>query len=303
MLALVLSGAANFGAMQAGALEVLLGAGIQPGMVVGTSAGSLNAIYLASNPTPEGMQRLQEVWRSAGPKEIGVPKPLAAVRRLVQQRDSVVPNDQLLQFLRNNLPNEAETFSQLAKLHGVNAYAMAVCMEDAALVAFGDRDHDRLIDGAMASTAIPPYYPPWECVGKHYLDGGVYAKLPVRAAIERGAKQVIAVDVMYAMGSHETAQGIIGISGYALSLMVEAQTVAELAWARSTGVALRVLRLLAPQDVPFWDYTKADALIERGRELTQKALSEEPLRIRPGWYQRMRSGLARLRLRMRRGSL
>lgn len=297
MLALVLSGAANFGAMQAGALEVLLESEIHPHMVVGSSAGSLNAIHFASNPTPEGVRDLQKVWKRAGPKEIGVPKPLAAVRRLVQQQDSVVPNDQLLQFLRRNLPAGVETFSQLRVLHGVRAYAIAVCMEDAKLVAFGDRDRDRLIDGAMASTAIPPYYPPWECGGKHYIDGGVYAKLPVRAAIERGANQVIAVDVTYAMGSRETAHGIMGISGYALSLMVEAQTVAELAWARSTGVSLRVLRLLAPVEVPFWDYTQADRLIERGCELTRKALSEDPVRFPPGWYQRLRSGLTGLRLR------
>ena len=43
MLALVMSGAGNFGAMQVGALEVLLENGFHPQLVVGTSAGALNA--------------------------------------------------------------------------------------------------------------------------------------------------------------------------------------------------------------------------------------------------------------------
>lgn len=299
MLAVVMSGAANFGAMQAGALEALLGVGLKPEMTVGTSAGSLNAIYFAANPTPEGVERLQDLWRSAGPEEIGFPKPLEAIRRLVQQQDSIVPNDHLVRFLRKNLPQGVETFGQLVALHGVRAYAVAVCMDDGALVVFGDRDQDRLIDGAMASTAIPPYFPPWECGKKRYIDGGVYAKLPIRPAIERGADQIIALDVSYAMGSPKTAHGILGISGYALSLMVEAQTTAELAHAKSMGVSLRVLRLLAPLEVPFWDYSKADFLIRRGRELAQQALIEKPVRFPPAWYQRLRSGLAGLRMRDR----
>jgi predicted acylesterase/phospholipase RssA len=153
-----------------------------------------------------------------------------------------------------------------------------------------------LIDGGMASTAIPPYFPPWECGEKRYIDGGVYAKLPVRTAIERGADQIIALDVSYAMGSPETAHGILGISGYALSLMVEAQTAAELARAKTMGVSLRVLRLRAPLEVPFWDYSKADLLIQKGREMARQSLAEKPVSFPPAWYQRIRSGLAGLRL-------
>jgi NTE family protein len=165
-------------------------------------------------------------------------------------------------------------------------------METGQLVAFGDRPQDLLLDGAMASAAVPPYFPPWEVDQRHYLDGGVYAKLPLRVALDRGATQILALDVSHAMGSRETAQGVLGISGYALSLMVEAQAAQEIAMTHARGVALRVLRLRAPQDVTFWDYTQADRLIRAGREIARKMLDQEPVPLRPPWWLNLRRRLA-----------
>ena len=54
MRASVLSGAGNFGAMQAGAIEPLLETSFCPELIVGTSAGALNGLLLTSEPTAEG---------------------------------------------------------------------------------------------------------------------------------------------------------------------------------------------------------------------------------------------------------
>ena len=48
MLAFVLSGAGNRGPLEVGALRALIEAGHQPDMLVGTSAGAINAAYLAA---------------------------------------------------------------------------------------------------------------------------------------------------------------------------------------------------------------------------------------------------------------
>lgn len=50
MLAFVLSGGANRGPLEVGALQVLLERGIVPDMLVGTSAGAINAALLAIDP-------------------------------------------------------------------------------------------------------------------------------------------------------------------------------------------------------------------------------------------------------------
>ena len=79
MRALVMSGAANYGTMQAGALDPIFASGFQPEMVVGTSAGALNAIYIGYDPSLEGVARLQDLWRAAGPKEVGIPTAIGVV--------------------------------------------------------------------------------------------------------------------------------------------------------------------------------------------------------------------------------
>ncbi|MFQ5922432.1 MAG: patatin-like phospholipase family protein [Anaerolineales bacterium] len=277
MLAVVMSGASNFGAMQAGALEVLFQAGMMPEMAVGTSAGGLNAIWIAANPDLRGVRALQSTWRAAGPKQVGVPTPLEAVRRLLRREDSVVSSESLSEFLSEVLTAGIDTFGQLKALHGVPAYVTAIDMEGGDLVVFGDRDADRLLDGAMATTAIPPYYPPWEIDGGRYMDGGARSKLPILPAIARGATSVLALNVSDAKGRSENARGVLSVTQFAVSLMLREQTAGEIRHARREGIPTRVIELLPPPDISFWDYTQPDRLIDAGRELTQAELDRTPL--------------------------
>lgn len=291
MLALVLSGAANFGPMQAGALQALFEAGVKPNMVVGTSAGALNAIHLASNPTEEGIHRLRKLWENVGPQYVGKPTLLAGIQRALTHQESLVVTDSLVQFIEEQLPDTAKSFSELDSLHGLQAYAMAICLETGELVAFGDNPEDRLLDGAMASTALPPYFPPWR-VGKYrYFDGGLAAKLPIRAAVERGATQIIAVDIQGGLGSAESANDLITISGYALSLMSDHQAQVEIAWAKSNGIALRVITLSAPPQVSFWDFSRAGFLYETGYQSARHSLEIQPIQIIPSWQLQVRKNL------------
>ena len=299
MLAFVFSGAANFGAMQAGAVEPLLARGVRPDVTVGSSAGSLNSIYLAANPTIEGGRMLQELWRKAGPGEVGVPSPLVSLRRLVTGAESLVDNRSLHDFLSHHLSPLANTFGELAEISGTRAYAVAVELESALERVFGDKDEDELIDGAMASCAVPPYYPPWVCDGKRYLDGGLVAKLPVATAIARGATEIIAFDVRYAMGTLQTASNVLGIGGYSISIMVEAQTKAELALASRHGVPIRTFALLAPHDISFWDYTRADDLILAGKEAIMTELEQRPWEQKNPFLIRIRKVLDEVRTRVR----
>ncbi len=295
MITYVLSGAANFGAIQAGALEVLLEHGIKPEMVVGSSAGALNAINLAHDPTRAGALTIQELWRQAGAGEIGVPTAFTAIRNFVRGGDSLIENALLAAFLKHVLPQDVDTFGQLGAISDVRAFVAAVEMESGNMRVFGDDENDQLLDGAMASTALPPYFPPWEVAGKRYLDGGIYSKLPLRAAIARGATQIVGIDVGNAMGALNDARGIMGISAYAISLMVARQTTSEIAWSGKQGVELRILRLDAPADIPFWDYSQADRLIDVGRMETRKALEQEPIQVYPRWRLRVRKRVANLR--------
>src|SRR5512139_4106038 len=62
MIGFVLSGGANRGALQVGALQALTAHHIKANLVVGTSAGALNGVYYAYDPTPAGLERLAQLW-------------------------------------------------------------------------------------------------------------------------------------------------------------------------------------------------------------------------------------------------
>lgn len=294
MLALVLSGAANFGAMQVGALKALSGRMPTPEIIVGTSAGSLNAVILAADPTPRGLDQLAEAWREVKSADVGVPNLLTSVRRVLAKQESLISSDPLAAFLKRKLPPGVSTFGELSHLRGIRAYAAAVAVETGRLVAFGVRSDDTLIDGLMASTAVPPYYPPWEVDGKRYLDGGVISKLPVEMAVAMGATQIIALDVCYAMGRLEAARGILGVGGYSLSLMMETQATHEAERIRARGVPVEHIRLLVPEGVSFWDYLHPEALIELGAQIARDRLRESPLQV----YSPIQLALRRLRARV-----
>jgi NTE family protein len=293
VFAFVLSGGANFGAMQASALEVLFEAGLCPEMVVGTSAGALNSIYIASYPTASGMRDLVASWKTVGDKEVGMPRIFTSVRRLITGQSGLIPPEPLADFLTDQFPPDVPTFGQLTQLHGIRAYNTAVCMETGALRVFGDEPQDRLIDGAMSSSAVPPFYPPWKVGEFHYLDGGISAKLPLMAAIERGATQIVALDIQNAMGSLEGTMNMVTLIGYSISIMTEDQTRREIDSAQSAGVTLRIIKLQPPADIDFWDYDRVDELIELGRDQTLAALKEEPIRVLPRWQLQFRQALTR----------
>ena len=61
--AFVLSGGGSLGAVQVGMLRALSERNITPDLVVGTSAGALNAVFVAEHGTgPAALDRLAEIW-------------------------------------------------------------------------------------------------------------------------------------------------------------------------------------------------------------------------------------------------
>jgi predicted acylesterase/phospholipase RssA len=70
MIAFVFSGGGSGGAMEAGGVKALYERGIRPDIVVGSSAGAMNAAFLAIDPTPEGVERLCTIWRNLRTRDI-----------------------------------------------------------------------------------------------------------------------------------------------------------------------------------------------------------------------------------------
>lgn len=288
MFSVVLSGGGNFGALEAGALEVFLEEGLRPDLWVGTSAGGLNAIMMASNPTLNGVRQLQELWRKARPVPQGGASIFTATRRFAMGMESLFPNEPIAEFVTSHLPPGCFTFGDVYDRTKLRAFALAVEYPASVIRIFGQRRDDRLLDGAMATSALPPYFPPWKVGSQRYLDGGIAANLPLRVAVEYGADEILAMniqgDVIMLEGS-----GIINISGFALGAMIGQLTANQLEWTCHAGVRLHFLRLDAGS-VRQWDFTQAESLIDRGRQLAQAFLADQNHKIPQGptWRRRIR---------------
>ncbi|MDX1600790.1 MAG: patatin-like phospholipase family protein [Anaerolineales bacterium] len=291
MKALVLSGGGNYGAIQAGALQVLLEHVHSVDMVVGNSAGSLNAIRLAADPTQEGIQSLQDSWCAVTEEDVGSVNLLRGLQQLVLRGDSLFPNEPLVEFLERHLPQDIDTFGELRELNGIATYIVAANVRDGSPRVFGDRLDDLLLDGAMASTALPPYFAPWEVEGERYIDGGMYSNLPLRTAIDRGADEILGLWIVPPMRMMGKQDGLLQITGNAFNMMAQSLSAAEIELVEQAPVQLEILELHPPQDVKFWDFGQPERLIEAGREAARRFVSEKLTRSRdqwPTWLRRIR---------------
>ena len=100
--ALVLAGGGSFGAIQAGMLHSLATHGIAADMVVGSSVGSLNGAYYAGNPTLEGIERLETIWRGLRRSDV-FPVGWGAMLGFLVRRNFLAEPDGLRALIETNL--------------------------------------------------------------------------------------------------------------------------------------------------------------------------------------------------------
>ncbi len=263
MIAFVLSGGGPRGALQAGALQVLFEKGIRPDMLVGTSAGAINAAYLACDPTPDGVYRLADVWRHITKDHVYGGGLLTCLRHLATHRDSFYCNDRLKAFLESHAPTKARLFKELA----VRLYIVATDLLSGYPYIFGDDPEDPLLDAMMASSAMPPALPPWSYRGRVLVDGSVAANLPVGVAIEKGATEIYALDTQGEMTARRVRPNLWQVASWSIDTLVHQQVARDMAiGAAHPAVIIHHLVLLAKRQVAFDDFSQGAALIQEGRE-------------------------------------
>jgi NTE family protein len=98
----VFAGGGSFGAIHVGILHSLASRGITADMVVGSSVGALNGAYYAGNPTIEGIQRLDTIWRGLRRSDV-FPVTWRTIMGFLYRRDFLVTSDALRQLVDENL--------------------------------------------------------------------------------------------------------------------------------------------------------------------------------------------------------
>ena len=180
-VAMVLSGGGNHGAVQVGMLRALVEHDIHPELVLGCSIGAINGAVYAQDPTLQGVERLEEIWRgldTAGFVPSGwLPHAIALARR----GESIDSNDGLRGMLEGILRHD--TFEELALRFQCVATDVAGVRE-----AWFSRGP--LVNPLLASAAMPAVLPSVVIDGVRYLDGAIVNDVPISRAVELGARTI-----------------------------------------------------------------------------------------------------------------
>jgi len=177
--ALVLSAGGMFGAYQAGAWKALADK-VQPDIIVGASVGALNGWAIASRCPPD---ELIDRWRTPATANILRMFPEPGFRNgWFDPAPLQACTEQLVQEFTPQLP--------------LGVVVVKVKMLRTVLLRYPNITAAHL----QATCSIPYFLPAVNIGGARYFDGGLLEKMPVWAAVEMGATQIIAVDSLPRVG-------------------------------------------------------------------------------------------------------
>ncbi|MGB9378867.1 MAG: patatin-like phospholipase family protein [Mycobacteriales bacterium] len=185
-VAFVLGGGGALGACEIGMLKALLEADVRPDLIVGTSIGALNGVFIAADPQPSSAERLEQLWRELGNTEVFGGSLLRRASTLAKTRTHLQAYEPMHDLLAELLP--VELIEDLA----VPFQCVAASIERAAEHWF---DTGPLIPAVLASCAVPGMMAPVEIGDEHFFDGGLVHSIPMGRAVELGAKDIYVLQV------------------------------------------------------------------------------------------------------------
>jgi len=278
--AFVLSGGGNRGPLEIGALQSLLEHGIRPDFMVGTSAGSLNAGFLAAyGPEPSSIPRLATIWRSASAR-IAYPQGIvAAAWRVLRGADSLFSSEDLRRLIAQNMPPGITTFGQLQR----PCYVTAADLRSGRLYLFGEDPAGPLVDGILASASMPGVHPPLAYHDLELVDGGIIASVPASIAMDHGATAIYAVNVGRGDEALPPVHGVLNVLSRTLDTFFVQSILHDLDRATADpAIALHHIQITAFGSVAFNDFSHVDEMIVAGKAAADAYLaSPQPRMIAP----------------------
>lgn len=291
-LAFALGGGGGRGALQAGALRALLEAGLSPDLLVGTSAGAVNATFLAVRGfTEEALDELEANWFAAAEAELLPANYLWLTVRLMFHRTGIHVGHRMREFfIALGLTPEL----RFRDLRGPRLIQVAADLQAPGVVLYGIDPDQSVLEGLLASTALPPWVHPMDIEGRTLIDGGVLSNLPIEPALRMGARRIIALDISEPRPTGLESYGF-GPFLRTLAYAVECRQIElEIALAAARGVPVHRLVLQGERPVSTWDFSQTEALIKRGYAQAVAQLEAWP-ELRPT---RWRHWIARLQSRL-----
>ncbi|HEX6548860.1 MAG TPA: patatin-like phospholipase family protein [Candidatus Dormibacteraeota bacterium] len=253
-LAVVLGGGGTRGAYEVGVIEALSESGVIPDVLVGTSVGAINAAYWAFHPEPGVGQALLEMWLAAKRSVVVPGRNLSLLRRLLRG-ENLVSERGLRQLVRRGVAPGTQVEQSRIPL-----VITATDSENGHPVRIRTGDLEAAL---LASAAVPGLFAPVSFEDRRLIDGGLVANCDLQAAVDEGATDILAVDLM-GHGRIEGRDDILAAVERALGLSLARQT--DLAVAAARREARVALLRLSPPAIPrFGRFEATRDLFELGR--------------------------------------
>jgi NTE family protein len=203
-------------------VRALTEAGIRPDMVVGSSAGALNAVAYAQDPTPRGLDETERLWTGARRRDVFPLKLGSLLAGATGHGSGLVAPHRLLALIERAL-RVKELGETTIPAHVVAADATTgapvVLSEGPAALAL------------LASASVPGLLPPVAWQGNLLMDGSVSADIPILQAEALGAT-VSYVLPSVPVGLEDQAHGALPILARTLTMVFDRATQRDLATAR-----------------------------------------------------------------------
>jgi NTE family protein len=288
-LAFALGGGGARGALQVGAIRALLEADFQPDLLVGTSVGAINATYLAVHgATLASLDGLIQDWHDAAAADLLPSNYLWLTVRVLFNRVGWRPHHRLRDFfVAHGLAPEL----RFGDIRGIRLILVAADLNTGRPILYGVNPRQSVLEGLLASTALPPWVHPLERDGQFLIDGGVVSTLPIEPALAQGACEIIALDLADPRQVPPAeAHGFGPFLGKLMHTIEQRQLEMEMALAAARGVPVWRIALQSEQPVAMWDFSHTPELIEQGYEIARREMAHRSLRRQSKW----RAWLARL---------
>jgi NTE family protein len=264
-----------------GAVRALLEHGIQPDMLVGTSIGAANATYLAMHGVDlQGVENLVQAWRDAAQTDLLPSNYLWLTLRVLFQRGEWRPYQRMREFF---VEHGVSPDLRFADIKGARLILVAADLNTGLPVLYGADPQQSVLEGLLASTALPPWVQPIEKGEQLLIDGGLVSGLPIEPALAQGARSIIALDLADPRCVPIRDQHFGPFLAKVLMTVEKRQTAMEKALAEARHVPVHHIALQGEEPVLVWDFSQTETLLERGYEITSREMSQWLSHQAPWW--------------------
>jgi NTE family protein len=240
-------------------MQALAERGVVPDLLVGASAGALNAAFIAGRDfNLETLDELAGVWRRLRRQHVFPFAPHLHLLAIAGARSSLCAPEGLRRLIASHL-----TYDRLESANiPIHVVATDVLSGSEVLLSRGAPG-----PAVLASASIPAVLPAVEIDGRLLFDGGVANNTPVSQAFALGADRIFVLPAGVACALDAPPRSALATAVHALTLLIEQRLIHDVA-AFHDRVELIVAPPLCPLRISSSDFRHASELILRARGAT-----------------------------------